>query len=72
VTIKQDADDFAMFVKLRFAELEARIATLEAGEPDPPRPGHNIQPANTTAAAEIDQNAAQRFHESKAVWGLKA
>jgi hypothetical protein len=64
VTITQDVNDFMMSVKLRLAELEARIRKLEAGEDSP----GNLQGAHSSASAELSRNAAQRLHESKAGW----
>lgn len=52
----------------RLSELEERVAKLEEGEPEPPRPGHNIRGAHDSAAAELAHNAQRRFHENKANW----
>jgi hypothetical protein len=61
-------DELQMRISVRFAELEARIATLEAGEPDPARAGRNLQGASTSASAELSRNASQRLIESRASW----
>lgn len=68
MTIKQDAEDFMMAVKLRFAELESRIAKLEAGEQEPPRPGHNIKGAHDSTAAQLAQNTYHQQIQNRANW----